>query len=121
MDECVEALETSPSALPSDRRFCKYVRLQRATDEHSRNIFVSHFFQPGSMSRPITVKILDSFKRQLAALDDSTPNSTGNGIVFNIVGRHECRLTSVLILICRSYTTLVLFVNSLSSRGGRNY
>lgn len=126
MDECVEALETSPLALPSDKQFCKHVRLQRATDEHSRNIFVSHFFRPGSMSRPATIEILDSFKRQLATLVDPAPDHTthdnmSNGIVFYTVCRHEYTLTSVPTSICSSHATLVPLVDSLSSRGGRNH
>ncbi|KAI9743548.1 MAG: hypothetical protein M1818_002862 [Claussenomyces sp. TS43310] len=80
MDECIEALETSPLALPSDKQFCKHVRIQHATDEHSRNVLASHFFRPGSISRPDTDKILGSFQRQLTTVDESTLSNAGNGI-----------------------------------------
>ncbi|OGM48751.1 Zn(II)2Cys6 transcription factor [Aspergillus bombycis] len=33
MDECLEVLETSPDALPSDKVLCQHVRLQRITEE----------------------------------------------------------------------------------------
>ncbi|PGH13476.1 hypothetical protein AJ79_03606 [Helicocarpus griseus UAMH5409] len=78
MDECVETLETSALALPSDKHFCKHVRLQRATDEHSRSMFASHFFQPGATSKSIIADTLSDFERQFAAPDNLAPSRTSN-------------------------------------------
>jgi hypothetical protein len=83
MDDCIEALETSTFALPSDKQFCKHVRLQHATDDHSRNIFANHFFRLGSISRLDTVEILNSFKHQHATLDDSTLEDRSDSTIFN--------------------------------------
>ena len=33
MDECIEVLETSDAALPSDRRLCQHVRLQQINED----------------------------------------------------------------------------------------
>ena len=83
MDECIEALETSPWALPSDALFCKHVRLQRITDEHSRKLFARHLFRPASLtSEPDTHEVIDSFKRQLASRDGLPPTNTSNGNLF---------------------------------------
>ena len=79
MDECVEALETSSIALPSDKLFCKHIRLQHATDEHSRRVFASHLFRPSATSKPDTYEILESFKNRLANWDDKLVGDTGNG------------------------------------------
>lgn len=81
MDECIEALETSPWALPSDKLLCEHIHLQRATDEHSRKVFASQVFRPASTSGPDTHEIIDSFRRQLASHEDSSLRNRSNGNV----------------------------------------
>ena len=85
MDECIEALETSPWALPSDKLLCKHIRLQRATDEHARKVFASHLFRPASAtSGPDTYEIIDSFRRQLASREDFLVGNRSDGNVFTL-------------------------------------
>ena len=96
MEDCIEALETSPWALPSDKLLCKHIRLQRATDEHSRKVFASHLFRPASStSGPDTHEIIDSFRRQLAGREDFSLSNRSNGNVFNNLRRAIQRLIGV--------------------------
>ena len=96
MDECIEALETSPWALPSDKLLCKHIRLQRATDENSRKVFASHLFRPASAtSGPDTHDIIDSFRRQLASREDFSLGNRSDGNVFNNLRRAIQRLIDV--------------------------
>lgn len=114
MDECIEALEISPWPLPSDKLLCKHIRLQRATDEHSRKVFASHLFRPAlSTSGPDTHQIIDSFRRQLANREDSSLSNRSNGNVFNNLRRAIRRLIKVPLARFRCYTTAVLFVESI--------
>lgn len=75
MDACIETLETSLWALSSDKTFCGYIRLQRNIDEHTRKVFASQSFKPGSKCSVDKYEILHSFKRQLAS-DPFLPLST---------------------------------------------
>ncbi|KAL4783513.1 hypothetical protein BJX76DRAFT_251188 [Aspergillus varians] len=38
MDECLEVLETSPAALPSDKVLCRHIRLQHITEEFAMQL-----------------------------------------------------------------------------------
>jgi hypothetical protein len=82
MDECVQVLESSSLALPSDQQFCRQVRLQRATDERSRKLLVSHFFRRSPASKLDAVEFLDScFNPQLTTLDDSSLRDASDGTI----------------------------------------
>lgn len=79
MDECIETLETSLWAVPSDKSFCDHIRLQRDVDEHTRKVFASQSFRLGSRSSVDKTEILDSFKRQLASRNFLLLSNTSNG------------------------------------------
>lgn len=115
MDECIEALETSPWALPSDALFCKHIRLQRITDEHSRKLFARHSFRPSSLvSGPDTHEIIGSFKRQLAGKGDLSPIDTSNGNLFHNSHRAIKKMLITMSLVqFRCYTIDILLVDSL--------
>lgn len=122
MDECVEALETSPWALPSDRLLCKHIRLQRATDEHSRKVFASHLFRPAlSTSGPDTHEIIDGFRRQLASREDSSLSNRNHGSMFNSLRRAIQRLIKAPLAQLSCYTNAVLLVESICLRSSRGH
>ena len=119
MDECIDALETSPWALPSDKLLCKHIRLQRATDEHSRKVSASHLFRPASTSGPDTHEIVDDFRRQLANREDSSLSNRNNGNVFNSLRRAIQRLIKVPLTRFRYSTNAVLLVKPIYLRSSR--
>ena len=122
MDECIEALETSPWALPSDKLLCKYIRLQRATDEHSRKVSASHLFRPASStSRTDTHEIIDGFRRQLASREDSSLSIENNGNVSKSLRCATQRLIKGPLARSRCHTTAVLLVESICLRSSRGH
>jgi hypothetical protein len=65
MDECLEVLETSPVALPSDRLLCQHIRLQHITEEFVMHLSTEETSAP-EKSRAIQIQVTHrAFKRQL--------------------------------------------------------
>ncbi|GFF46782.1 hypothetical protein IFM61606_02648 [Aspergillus udagawae] len=65
MDECLEVLETSPVALPSDRLLCQHIRLQHITEEFVMHLSTEETSAP-EKSRAIRIQVTHrAFKRQL--------------------------------------------------------
>lgn len=95
MDECIETLETSLWALPSDKAFCDHIRLQRDADEYTRKLFASQLFRPGSRSSVDRQEILDSFKRQLASRKILPLSNPSNSKVSNHLRSYQQWLTRV--------------------------
>jgi hypothetical protein len=46
MDECLEVLETSPAALPSDKVLCRHIRLQHITEEFEMQLSAEETYTP---------------------------------------------------------------------------
>ncbi|GMG27072.1 unnamed protein product [Aspergillus oryzae] len=55
MDECLEILETSPDAFPSDKVLCQHIRLQRITEEAAMQLSLKDFSASRS-SRAIQIQ-----------------------------------------------------------------
>ncbi|RHZ63615.1 Zn(II)2Cys6 transcription factor domain-containing protein [Aspergillus thermomutatus] len=65
MDECLEVLETSPAALPSDKLLCRHIRLQHITEEFAMQLSAEETSAP-EKSRAIQTQVTHrAFKRQL--------------------------------------------------------
>ncbi|EAW22304.1 Zn(II)2Cys6 transcription factor [Aspergillus fischeri NRRL 181] len=65
MDECLEVLEASPVALPSDRLLCQHIRLQHITEEFVMHLSMEETSAP-EKSRAIQIQVTHrAFKRQL--------------------------------------------------------
>ena len=66
MDECIEALETSPAAMPSDKVLCQHVRLQHLVEDFETQLSQQDSSFP-SPSHKIEAQVIhEAFKRQLA-------------------------------------------------------
>ncbi|RAQ43547.1 Zn(II)2Cys6 transcription factor [Aspergillus flavus] len=66
MDECLEILETSPDAFPSDKVLCQHIRLQRITEEAAMQLSLQDFSASWS-SRAIQIQTSYALsKRQLS-------------------------------------------------------
>ncbi|GES58780.1 Zn(II)2Cys6 transcription factor [Aspergillus terreus] len=66
MDECLEVLETSPAALPSDRLLCHHIRLQHITEEFAMRLSAEETSAP-EKSRATQIQVTHrAFKRQLS-------------------------------------------------------
>ncbi|KAM3066705.1 hypothetical protein ACMFMG_011966 [Clarireedia jacksonii] len=116
MDECIQVLESSSQALPSDQQFCRQVRLQRATDERSRKLLVSHFFRRSPAYKLDAVEFLDScFNPQLTTLDDSSLRDASDGITRILYHSSVLYLYEVAITINREVESTGS--NFLDSRG----
>ncbi|KAF7181895.1 hypothetical protein CNMCM7691_001283 [Aspergillus felis] len=65
MDECLEVLETSPAALPSDKVLCRHIRLQHITEEFAMQVSVEEA-SSHDKAQAIRVQMTHrAFKRQL--------------------------------------------------------
>ncbi|OJJ31406.1 hypothetical protein ASPWEDRAFT_54594 [Aspergillus wentii DTO 134E9] len=66
MDECLEALETSTAAYPSDKVLCQHIRLQHITEEFALQLSLEDSSAP-MPTRAIQTQVTHrAFKRQLA-------------------------------------------------------
>jgi hypothetical protein len=64
MDECLEALENSPAALPSDKVLCRHIRLQHITEEFAMHSSAEE--TSPDKSRAVQIQTTHrEFKRQL--------------------------------------------------------
>ncbi|GFF63561.1 hypothetical protein IFM47457_00409 [Aspergillus lentulus] len=67
MDECLEVLETSPAALPSDKVLCQHIRLQHITEEFAMRLSTEET-STLDKSRAVRIQMTHrEFKRQLNA------------------------------------------------------
>jgi hypothetical protein len=65
MDECLEVLQTSPAALPSDKVLCRHIRLQHITEEFAMQFSAG---ETSSLDKARAIQIQGThraFKRQL--------------------------------------------------------
>ncbi|KAF7585890.1 hypothetical protein BBP40_009928 [Aspergillus hancockii] len=76
MDECVEVLETSPDALPSDKIFCRHIRLQHITEEFSMQLSMKDTSTPMLSQTQATDH---AFKRRLADWRNNISGRDWNG------------------------------------------
>ncbi|KAL9604243.1 MAG: hypothetical protein Q9219_000641 [cf. Caloplaca sp. 3 TL-2023] len=89
MDECLDALDTSPEALPSDQILVEWVRLQRLADDVGNQISTEDSSSPG-VSDVKTQYALKGFERQMrdwekqASKRGHSPSLTFNFHVANL-------------------------------------
>lgn len=78
MDECIEVLESSPTALPSDSLLCQHVRLQHINEE------IGQQFSMDDPSAAITISDsrvqfqLKAFEHQLGEWSKAVPKAMRN-------------------------------------------
>ncbi|KAI9847165.1 MAG: hypothetical protein M1837_003027 [Sclerophora amabilis] len=76
-DECLEALETSPAAFPSDKLFCQHVRLQHISEEFELQL-LEGASAPKSIRETQAQVTHRAFKRQLADWTARVPSPVWN-------------------------------------------
>jgi hypothetical protein len=79
MEECLEALESSPDALPSDKVFCRHIRLQHITEEFSTQLSMGDTSDPVQLQAMQTQATHRSFDRQLADWRNTISDGDLNG------------------------------------------
>ncbi len=78
MDECIEVLENSPDALPSDRRIIHWTKLARIIEEISSRFFADDLGGP-SFSESKFQFTLKAFEKQLAHWKDEVSKTNESG------------------------------------------
>lgn len=73
MDECLEILETSPDALPTDRTVIRWAKLARLTEDVSFQFSVDDPISDLTVSDPRVLYTLKAFERLLAQWKDDIP------------------------------------------------
>ena len=74
-EECVEVLETSPYALPSDKILCQWVRIQHIAEEVGLQFSMDDPFTSMSISDAKVQHALKSFERELEAWRKQVPDN----------------------------------------------
>ncbi|KAK2879360.1 hypothetical protein FQN49_000970, partial [Arthroderma sp. PD_2] len=78
MDECLEALENSPAAFPSDKLFCQHIRLQHIIEEYELQLNWDNA-AAASPTREIQAQVTHrAFKRQLLDWTNAVPKDCWN-------------------------------------------
>ncbi|OJJ82728.1 Zn(II)2Cys6 transcription factor [Aspergillus glaucus CBS 516.65] len=81
MDECLEALETSTAAYPSDKVLCQHIRLQHITEEFALQLSLEDSSAP-IPTRAIQTQVTHrAFKRQLADWRTNIQDGVWNGVL----------------------------------------
>jgi hypothetical protein len=65
LDECMEALETSEEAIPSDKLLCRSVRLQHIAHRASTRFASEHGLDVPHMTKPALREAKSEFKEEL--------------------------------------------------------
>lgn len=73
MDECIEILETSPDALPSDQTVIRWAKLARLTEDVSFQFSVDDPSSELTVSDPKVLYTLKAFERQLQQWKEDIP------------------------------------------------
>jgi Fungal specific transcription factor domain len=73
MTECVEVLETSPEAAPSDKFLCQWVRSQKIAEEVGTQFSMDDPFATVTISDPKVQYALKGFERDLQLWSDRIP------------------------------------------------
>lgn len=79
MDECLEALETSPAVVSTDKVLCQHIRLQHITEEFTLQLHLE------DTTAPITTRAVQrtfarrAFERRLTSWRENTPDDVWNG------------------------------------------
>ncbi|KAM5442848.1 hypothetical protein MferCBS31731_002234 [Microsporum ferrugineum] len=78
MDECLETLENSPAAFPSDKLFCQHIRLQHIIEEFELQLDWDNVSVAGP-TREIQAQVTHrAFKRQLLDWANAVPKDCWN-------------------------------------------
>lgn len=85
IDECLHDLETSEDALPSDKTFCQWVKLQRLADDLGTQISTEDISHVG-ISDPKVKYALKGFERQISDWKKQKPAEVNSGKVFLFLG-----------------------------------
>ena len=85
MDECLHDLETSEDALPSDKTFCQWVKLQRLADELGTQISTDDVSHAGISDLKIQYP-LKGFERQISDWKKQKPAEVTSCRVFSSGG-----------------------------------
>lgn len=116
MDECLEILETSPDAFPSDKVLCQHIRLQRITEEAAMQLSLKDFSASRS-SRAIQIQTSYALsKRQLSDWRNSIREDGFDGKHSLRFFHESLKLTNYSIFLYRCTTTLLLFLVLVSKR-----
>lgn len=73
--ECLELLESSPDALPSDRQLCHWVRVQHLAEDIGSQLSLDDSSTPVGLSDPKTVYALKTFDLQLSDWQAQLPKN----------------------------------------------
>lgn len=73
MDECIEILDKSPDALPSDKRLIHWVKLCHLMEDIGSQFAVDYPCSAVSLSNPNTQYTLQSFEKQLSQWKKEVP------------------------------------------------
>lgn len=78
MDECIEVLENSPDALPSDKKIIHWTKLARIIEEISSRFFADDLGGP-SFSETKFQFTLKAFEKQLEHWKDEVSQNNNSG------------------------------------------
>lgn len=78
LGECVEVLETSPDAAPSDKVLCQWVRSQHIAEEVGTQFSMDDSFASVSITDPKVQYALKGFERDLEHWSSQIPNDIQN-------------------------------------------
>jgi len=78
MGECIEVLETSPEAAPSDKLLCQWVRSQHIAEEVGIQFSMDDAFATVSIADPKVQYALKGFERDLEHWSDQMPKDVQN-------------------------------------------
>ncbi|KFZ11900.1 hypothetical protein V501_04476 [Pseudogymnoascus sp. VKM F-4519 (FW-2642)] len=81
MGECVEVLETSPDAAPSDKVLCQWVRSQHIAEEVGTQFSMDDSFASVSITDPKVQYALKGFERDLEHWSSHIPNDIQNPLL----------------------------------------
>lgn len=79
MDECLEMLETSAAALPSDKTLCQQVRLQHINEEIGNQFSMDDPSATVSIADPKVQKSVKMFEGQLEDWACAVPKKIWSG------------------------------------------
>ena len=89
MDDCLEVLETSPDAFPSDKILCQHIRLQRITEEAAMQLSLK---SSSASLASRTMQIQSSYRSSKRQLCEWKNSIRGN----DFAGKHSSLLPWIL-------------------------
>ncbi|KAI9890115.1 MAG: hypothetical protein M1814_004514 [Vezdaea aestivalis] len=108
-DDCIDVLETSPDALPSDKYLCQWVKLQHVMEEVGTSFSMDDPFATAPISDPKVQYALRGFERQMTDWEAQiTPEASHRRSMVPIYVYHNTHQSSALLRLMKNVTNLYI-------------